>query len=191
MIGLLITLVTGCSESHAVGDPDAAAGVDSGPTIPGMDGGTVIDVDAGPGTMVDSGGIVVIDPDGGGTMTADGGSTSPIDAGPPGVACGTMTCADPQICCVTFAGGGMATQTCTAPADCMGGTVACDGPEDCATGEVCCGMRTATGGGSSCVPEADCRIRLCHADTDCAMGNMCCPVMGVSICSSFGCFGGP
>lgn len=194
MIGLVIALVAGCSESHSADDPDAtAAGTDAGRPIPAMDG--AIEIDAGPGTAVDSGGIVVIDVDGGASDVDGGGSTTPIDAGPPGVLCGTTTCADPQICCVTFAGM-MATPMCTAPADCTGATVTCDGPEDCGSGEACCGMRGTGGGGggsAACVPEADCGfIRLCHSAADCPAGDMCCPAtMGASVCSGFGCFGGP
>jgi hypothetical protein len=119
------------------------------------------------------------------TTTPDAWSAPLSDAGPPGVVCGAEVCTAPQICCVAF-GGGTATRTCTAPADCMGVAASCDGPEDCAAGEACCGMRSTGGASTGCVPDAMCRFgRLCHADSDCTGRDTCCTIMGASVCSPF------
>jgi hypothetical protein len=186
-----LALAGGCSESHQ-SDGDSGPGTDggtpasdgtvarpdTGPT-PGTDSGPPSTIDTGPPSMTDAG---PPDPD------VDSGPPGTTDAGPPGVTCGTDTCVDPQICCVDFGGGGMATMTCTAPADCMGVAASCDGPEDCAAGEACCGMRGPGGGGgsTSCVPDAMCTFgRLCHETADCTGGDMCCAFMGANVCSPF------
>lgn len=79
----------------------------------------------------------------------------------------------------------MVSQTCTAPGDCDGATLACDGPEDCASAEACCGS-FAGGGGAMCVADASCTIgRLCHSDAECGTGDTCCAIMGTNVCSRF------
>lgn len=191
VLASLASLAAGCSESH-MGDPTDSGGL---PTMDGSarDSGPPSTTDSGPSSTTDSGtpstedtGVPTgtdssIPPD-----PTDSGPPTTSDAGPAGVTCGTATCVDPQICCVAFAGG-MATMTCSAPADCMGVAASCDGPEDCASGEACCGMFGGPGGGggtTSCVAEAMCtRGRLCHADADCTGMDTCCSFMGASVCS--------
>ncbi len=109
---------------------------------------------------------------------------------PDGVACGSMTCAVGQSCCVTASGTTTTSDTCiTTGGTCSGGAVlACDGPEDCsnASMQYCCGTIAFTGGtpdggavmfnggNSSCTGSCDFNLgtgqittRLCHADVDC------------------------
>lgn len=198
----------GCGESHVATLDDGGPGRLDAPVAPGTDTGPPTPgVDSGPPTpVVDSGGPMP-GVDGGGVVIVDGGPAPTSDAGPPAVSCGTMTCSDPDICCVTFAGGGggpgggMPVFECLPDAECMGVTASCDGPEDCASGEACCasGGGGGPGGGGGmgsamCGAPSDCMFRLCHESTDCQTGAMCCPVpIGgamISICSTFGCFGG-
>lgn len=107
-----------------------------------------------------------------------------------GVACGDVTCTDPEVCCVTGGmGGGSA--ACTAADACMGVPITCDGPEDCDGGDVCCGNFGGGGGSADCAPADGCTAVVCHETADCPNpGDTCCDLgFGSSICSSF-CPGG-
>lgn len=105
----------------------------------------------------------------------------PTDAN--GVACGMMTCAVGQQCCVT-AMGMQVSAMCQPQCDTDAGqvVVACDGPEDCPGGNPCCGKFSANGmtmGAVACGAQpTDCppmvdiqsrsgNTRLCHVDADC------------------------
>jgi hypothetical protein len=206
LTGTAAVSLLGCSSTHLSVGEDTGAIVlmtDAG----GLDGGVGVDarvlgVDARvPG--VDAWSPVTTDPDAyvPPTMsepdayvlpplgTDAGGPSTGTDAGPAGVACGDEVCVDPQVCCVSFGGGGTSSRACTVADACMGVAAACDGPEDCASGEACCGMRGMGGGGSAstgCVPDAACRFgRLCHVDSDCTGRDTCCEFMGASVCSPF------
>jgi hypothetical protein len=193
---VLALALAACGESYqADSDSGPAPAADASPPIAPMDAGGGVLVDAGTSTPGEDAGMIVPPADSGTLTPVDGGALTPLDAGtvpadggPAGVACGMTTCAAAEVCCVGF-GGGMATQTCTAPDACMGATLACDGPEDCSGGEVCCLSGGLSGGGSRCAAEAGCMARTCREDSDCQAGATCCPFMGSGICSSFGCFG--
>lgn len=191
ILALALALVA-CSDSYQADSDASLPAVDAGPPITSMDASGSVAVDSGASTPGDDAGAGA--PDGGTVTPVDGGTVTPIDAGTPAdagpaeVACGMTTCAATEVCCVGF-GGGMATQTCTAPDACMGATLTCDGPEDCSGGEVCCLSGGLSGGGSSCAPAAGCMARTCREDSHCQAGAMCCPFMGSGICSPFGCFG--
>lgn len=193
---ILALALVACGESYET-DSDASLppAADASPPIESMDAGGPVLVDSGTSTPSDDAGGVVPPTDGGTLTPLDGGTVSPLDAGttpsdagPAEVTCGMTTCGAAEVCCVSF-GGGMTTQTCTAPDACMGATLACDGPEDCSGGEVCCLTGGLSGGGSRCAPAAGCMARTCREDSHCQTGAMCCPFMGSGICSTFGCFG--
>lgn len=190
---VLALALVACSDSYqADSDASLPPASDAGP-LTSMDAGGSVIVDSGSSSGEDAGGSV-LPTDGGTSSPLDGGTSSPpdagtpADAGPAAVACGTTTCGAAEVCCVSF-GGGMTTQTCTAPDACMGATLTCDGPEDCSGGEVCCLGGGPSGGGSRCAPEAGCMARTCREDAHCQAGATCCPFMGSGICSPFGCFG--
>lgn len=107
---------------------------------------------------------------------------------PNGVACGQMSCAVGQDCCLSIANNMITGASCVASGGmCTGATLACDGPEDCnakAT-DVCCTTITfktnanadagimLTGGNSKCgtcsasIGIGSLTTRLCHKATDC------------------------
>jgi hypothetical protein len=113
---------------------------------------------------------------------------------PNGIACGTSTCNDPQVCCVRPGmGGGMASLMCMAPGSCGdgGAELMCDGPEDCpvTTGNCCITAKLTTvdmgaipnAANAACASDADCpasadiagsmatiHSKLCHVAGDCA-----------------------
>jgi len=92
-----------------------------------------------------------------------------------GVACGAVTCAVGQECCIGANGG-----TCEDQGNCQTVSFACDGPEDCEQNDVCC-LAAGGGGpgtaGAECKPAAQCQTNACHTDDDCS-GNTpkCCAI---------------
>lgn len=184
MIALLAAW--GC-DGDSMGELDGGGGTDSGVAMDGggadsgdVDGGA--GDDAGPGDDASPSGDASPGDDGGTSGDGGGGTT---DAGPPAVACGTMTCSGltPQCCVVT--GGGGAMSTCiSADERCRGVTASCDGPEDCPGTQQCCvGLGSAGSGGASCQDACGIGARAaCHDATTCPSVDgralMCCPFMG-------------
>ena len=106
-----------CTESErlagdsglAPGPGDASASPDTGtPPAPGLDSGVGTEDDAGPGTVTDSG--VSTGADSGPAMSASG-----ADPRPGHVGCGDVSCATPEVCCVSLSG-----QMCQAASSCSG-----------------------------------------------------------------------
>jgi hypothetical protein len=111
---------------------------------------------------------------------------------PDGVTCGNMTCASPQVCCLT-PNGNMISAACGASGSCgaMAGELECDGPEDCVSASAgnCCATAAFSlgagdmgpmpeGANASCGSNADCapgvdlnagelHTKLCHKESDC------------------------
>ncbi len=186
-----------CTESErlagdsglAPGPGDASASPDTGtPPAPGLDSGVGTDDDAGPATVADSG--VSTGADSGPAMSASG-----ADPRPGHVGCGDVSCATPEVCCVSLSG-----QMCQAASSCSGGFSAaghCDGREDCMGGACCVhfGMFDPMNGAfcrpGGC-PSGD--SELCHTDADCGSGTCvrCVPPTGgvldvtYGICSADG-----
>jgi len=139
-------------------------------------------VDAGPG--------------GGGADAGPLTSAAGADPRPDFIGCGDMSCASPEICCVSLSG-----TMCTGADGCGGGFSAagtCDGPEDCGGGQACCvhfGMFDPMNGAfcldGGCPADDN---QLCHRDSDCGGGTCvaCAPPTGgvldvtYGICSSDG-----
>jgi hypothetical protein len=125
---------------------------------------------------------------------------------PDGVACGSMTCAVGENCCVATSNNTVSGETCiAASASCAGSTLECDGPEDCGTNPYCCatlnlaaasvdgGLPSLAGGDASCKGTCGFTVstdlttintRLCHQDVDCA--GLTLPFVGTALtcCSS-------
>jgi hypothetical protein len=102
-----------------------------------------------------------------GSGGSDAGAGVGVDGGAPaqvGVACGAVTCAAAQQCCVDF----MSVPHCQAPgASCDGVVAGCDGIEDCG-GKACCeagvGLAISCGGATTCPSGYD---EICRDATDC------------------------
>ena len=180
---------TGTGGTIDAGPPDAGP-PDAGTGGRGGTGGVV-----GTGGRVGTGGAI----DGGTRDAGTGGAAR--DAGPdlppsnPGVvACGAMTCdSKTQSCCVSLAGGAVATCVPTGTA-CAGTSLVCDEPGDCASGVCCFGFQAGGAGlsiGSRCTSRASCggfgRFVVCRKDADCgAAAPLCCisALSGVPVCQA-------
>jgi hypothetical protein len=102
------------------------------------------------------------------------------------VFCGTELCGSGADCCVTFMGGGGASETCVPAGTCdMGVSLACTGSDNCSGGDVCCGSFGGFSAGATCTPGS-CdpgTVQLCNGDGDCPMGESCDPTpIGLNIC---------
>jgi hypothetical protein len=74
-------------------------------------------------------------------------------------------------------GGGMASESCVAPGQCQGLSLACSSAATCPGGDVCCAM---LGGGGP--PSAQCSpscgggpgaVQICATSAECKMGMQC------------------
>ncbi len=131
----------------------------------------------------------------------DDAGTGPTDAGIlPGVKCGTVQCAEGEVCCIDTSGGGIKSSCETT---CSGGGTAltCDGPEDCVgKGGFCCGALNAGAGsfpncaidsvtsacGAGCttsipfICNTTYTVRMCNLAADCAN-----EPSGATLCCTF------
>jgi hypothetical protein len=103
-------------------------------------------------------------------------------AGPPdaaiGVVCGSKTCTNGKVCCISFGAGGSETFSCESSCKSGQETWACDGPEDC-PGKDCC----VTQFGSRCASDCNGNEGVaCRSGDDCPNDEpKCCPTQAPNL----------
>ena len=112
----------------------------------------------------------------------------PVDAGADALACGTMFCQDPQVCCVKKVPlvALCIDQTNFVADGCEKMALLCAIPSDCPTGLICCVSINPATAGVTCLPQQLCpadgvnTFLACGVDADCTRPAETCQVFGTS-----------